>query len=87
MQAWCRRYPHRGYGGNFGMWIYADPPEPYGSYGNGAAMRVSPAAFLNREDLGAALSASDKVTEITHNHPEGMKGARNNTRHLACISR
>ena len=79
MQAWCRRHPHRGYGGNFGMWIYDDPPEPYGSYGNGAAMRVSPAAFLNRDDLGAALSASDKVTEITHNHIEGMKGARATT--------
>ena len=79
MQVWCRRHPHRGYGGNFGVWIYADPPEPYGSYGNGAAMRVSPAAFLNREDLGAALSASDTVTEITHNHPEGMKGARATT--------
>ena len=79
MQAWCRRYPHRGYGGNFGMWIYADPPEPYGSYGNGAAMRVSPAAFLNRDNLEAALSASDIVTEMTHNHPEGMKGARATT--------
>ena len=79
MQAWCRRHPHRGYGGNFGIWIYAEPPEPYTSYGNGAAMRVSPAAFLNREDLGAALSASDKVTEMTHNHPEGMKGARATT--------
>ncbi len=79
MQAWCRRYPHRGYGGNFGMWIYIDPPEPYNSYGNGAAMRVSPAAFLNRNDLDAALSASDRVTEITHNHPEGMKGARATT--------
>ena len=79
MQKWCRRYPHRGYGGNFGMWIYTDPPEPYGSYGNGAAMRVSPTAFLNRGNLDAALSASDKVTEITHNHPEGMKGARATT--------
>ena len=79
MQAWCRRHPRRGYGGNFGMWIYVDPPEPYGSYGNGAAMRVSPTAFLNRNDLDAALSASDKVTEITHNHPEGMKGARATT--------
>ena len=79
MQKWCRRYPGAGYGGNFGMWIYADPPEPYNSYGNGAAMRVSPAAFLNRDHLDAALSASDKVTEITHNHPEGMKGARATT--------
>ena len=79
MQKWCQRHPHRGYGGNFGMWIYTDPPEPYNSYGNGAAMRVSPAAFLNRNDLDAALSASDKVTEITHNHPEGIKGARATT--------
>ena len=79
MQAWCRRYPHRCYGGNFGMWIYTDPPEPYNSYGNGSAMRVSPAAFLNRDNLENALSAADKVTEITHNHPEGMKGARATT--------
>lgn len=79
LQRWCRRYTGRGYGGNFGRWIYADPPEPYESYGNGAAMRVSPAAFLNRNDLAAALSASDKVTEITHNHPEGIKGARATT--------
>ena len=79
MQKWCRRYPRRGYGGNFGYWIYANPPEPYGSYGNGAAMRVSPAAFLNRNNLDAALSASDKVTRITHNHPEGIKGARATT--------
>ncbi len=79
MQKWSRRYPGAGYGGNFGMWIYTDPPEPYNSYGNGAAMRVSPAAYLNRNDLDAALSASDKVTEITHNHPEGIKGARATT--------
>lgn len=79
MQKWCRRYPACSYGGNFGYWIYANPPEPYHSYGNGAAMRVSPAAFLNRDDLDAALSAADRVTEITHNHPEGMKGARATT--------
>ena len=76
MQAWCRRYHGRGYGGTFRKWRDSDAPEPYNSYGNGAAMRVSPAAFLNRDDLAAALSASDKVTEITHSHPEGMKGAR-----------
>ena len=79
MQEWCRRYPGRGYGGMFGNWIYFDDPVPYGSYGNGAAMRVSPAAFLNRSDLGAALAASDKVTAITHDHPEGIKGARATT--------
>ena len=79
MQKWCQRYPGRGYGGMFAGWIYADPPEPYNSFGNGAAMRVSPAAFLNRDDLEAALSATNKVTEITHNHPEGIKGARATT--------
>ena len=79
MQAWCRRYPGRGYGGMFGNWIYWDEPEPYDSYGNGAAMRVSPAAFLHRDDLQAALVASDRVTAITHNHPEGLKGARATT--------
>ena len=74
LQAWCRRYPACSYGGNFGYWIYADPPEPYHSYGNGAAMRVSPAAFLNRNnDVADALAAADRVTEITHNHPEGIK--------------
>ena len=78
MQVWCRRHPGRGYGGFFGQWIFSDP-EPYGSYGNGAAMRVSPAAFLNRDDLHAALNAADKVTAITHNHPEGIKGARATT--------
>lgn len=79
MQKWCRTHPRRGYSGIFTQWIYLDVPEPYNLYYNGAAMRVSPAAFLNRQDLAAALAASDKVTEITHNHPEGMKGARATT--------
>ena len=79
MQKWCQRYPHCSYGGMFGNWIFEDTPEPYCSYGNGSAMRVSPAAFLNQNDLNAALAASDKVTAITHNHPEGMKGARATT--------
>ena len=79
MQEWCRYHSGRGYGGMFSEWIYGDAPEPYGSYGNGAAMRVSPAAFLHRGELDAALAASDKVTLITHNHPEGIKGARATT--------
>ena len=79
MQEWCRRYPGRGYGGMFGNWIYWDKPAPYDSYGNGAAMRVSPVAFLHRDNLQAALVASDKVTAITHDHPEGIKGARATT--------
>ena len=79
MQEWCRRYPGRGYGGMFSDWIYFDDPVPYGSCGNGAAMRVSPAAFLNRSNLEAALVASDNVTAITHEHPEGIKGAQATT--------
>lgn len=77
MQAWCRRYPDCSWGGRFGQWIHEETPAPYGSYGNGAAMRISPAAFLHRgRSLAAALAAADRVTEITHDHPEGMKGAR-----------
>ncbi len=77
MQQWCRRYPSAGYGGNFRFWINAPTPRPYSSYGNGAAMRVSPAAFLNRDaDLSVALAAADRVTLITHDHNEGIKGAR-----------
>lgn len=76
LQSWCRRHPAMSYGDWFGQWMYHESPEPYNSFGNGAAMRVSPAAFLNRDDLPAALAASDRVTAITHNHPEGMKGAR-----------
>ncbi len=77
LQRMCRNHPGRGYGGMFRQWIHRDTAEPYGSFGNGAAMRVSPAAFLNRrKELSAALAAADRVTEITHDHEEGMKGAR-----------
>ena len=77
LQAWCRRHPGRGYGGFFREWIGSAVPRPYGSFGNGAAMRVSPVALLYREQpLEDALAASDRVTKITHDHPEGIKGAR-----------
>ena len=80
LQQWCRDHPGRGYGGMFRDWIKYPNPEPYHSYGNGAAMRVSPAAFLNRNrPLEEALIAANCVTKITHNHPEGMKGARATT--------
>ena len=72
MRQWCLRHPHSGYGGLFRAWMRMETPEPYGSFGNGAAMRVSPAAFLHRDGaLDDALAAADRVTEITHNHPEG----------------
>ena len=77
LQRWCRRHPDRGYGGYFREWIGSAVAEPYGSFGNGAAMRVPPVAFLHRlRPLEEALAASDRVTEITHDHPEGIKGAR-----------
>ncbi|MCY3895841.1 MAG: ADP-ribosylglycohydrolase family protein [Chloroflexi bacterium] len=77
LQRWCREHPRGDYGGRFADWIVMDPPRPYDSFGNGAAMRVSPAAYLNRDgDLSDALEASDLVTGVTHNHPEGLKGAR-----------
>ena len=77
LQRWCRRHPDRGYGGAFRQWIASTVPAPYGSFGNGAAMRVSPVAFLHRgRSLEETLATSDGVTEITHDHPEGIKGAR-----------
>lgn len=80
LQEWCRRHPGRGYGGMFANWIHRDPPAPYGSFGNGAAMRVSPAAFLyRRSELADALAAADRVTAVTHDHPEGIKGAQATT--------
>ena len=80
LQHWCRRHPHHGYGGFFATWIQSTNLEPYGSFGNGAAMRVSPAAYVNRlRRLEYALQAADRVTRITHDHPEGMKGARATT--------
>ena len=69
-----RRYPDAGYGARFICWVFADKPEPYNSYGNGSAMRVSPVGLLAKtKDEVKKLSA--RVTEVSHNHPEGMKGA------------
>ena len=75
MQRVGRRYPNAGYGGTFVRWLFAENPVPYHSYGNGAAMRVSPAAWA-AGSLEEALGNADAVTAVTHDHPEGMKGAR-----------
>ena len=69
-----RPYPDCGYGGMFVRWMYSDDMGPYNSFGNGAAMRVSACGFAART-LDEAKSLSRKVTEVTHNHPEGIKGA------------
>jgi type I restriction enzyme M protein len=69
-----RPYPDCGYGGMFRQWMYCEDPMPYNSYGNGAAMRVSACGFA-ANSLDEAILFSRKVTEVTHNHPEGIKGA------------
>lgn len=74
MQALGRRYPDAGYGGRFRKWLRAENPQPYRSYGNGSAMRVSPCGFAAKT-LEEAVAMADAVTRVTHNHPEGMKGA------------
>ena len=74
MQEVGRPYPGCGYGGNFMHWMYTDHPRPYNSFGNGAAMRVSTCALAART-LEEAKAFSKAVTEVTHNHPEGIKGA------------
>jgi len=70
-----RRYPDAGYGGAFIHWLHSRDPRPYNSWGNGSAMRVSPVgfAFATEEDV---LQQAQKTAEISHNHPEGIKGAQ-----------
>lgn len=74
---WCRKYPSpKGcYGWSFSTWVMSDNPSPYGSYGNGAAMRVSPVAwaFMDKETV---LENAAATAECTHSHPEGIKGAQ-----------
>ncbi len=75
MQEFGRRYQRIGYGPAFYRWLFAPAPKPYNSWGNGAAMRVSACGWAART-LDEALAFSDAVTGVTHNHPEGLKGAR-----------
>lgn len=77
LHEWCRFYPHPkgSYGGRFGQWVHSDNPKPYGSYGNGSAMRVSPVAwFCKRREV--VLFCAEQTAICTHNHPEGIKGAQ-----------
>ena len=78
MQEVGRPYPDCGYGGSFRRWMYSDHPQPYNSYGNGAAMRVSACGFA-AADMEQAKELAYKVTAVTHNHPEGIKGAEATT--------
>lgn len=74
-QDFARRYPGRGYGGNFSHWIYAENPKPYHSWGNGSAMRVSPVGFAFNS-VEEVLAEAERSAAVTHNHPEGIKGAQ-----------
>lgn len=67
--------PMGGYGGRFAQWLRSDNPQPYNSFGNGSAMRVSPCAFLAKGNRERALSLATQSAMPTHNHPEGIKGA------------
>ncbi len=74
---WCRKYPNPmgGYGGRFAKWVMSDNPQPYGSFGNGSAMRVSPIGwwFANPSDI---YNEAEKSAKCTHNHEEGILGAQ-----------
>lgn len=77
MLEWCRKFPcpMGSYGGSFARWIRTENPQPYGSFGNGSAMRVSAVGWLfNTEE--EVLAEARHSAEITHNHPEGVKGAQ-----------
>ncbi len=74
MQELGRRYPDCGYGGRFYHWVFSDAPRPYRSWGNGAAMRISPVGFRARSEA-EVKALSRAVTAVSHDHPEGLKGA------------
>ena len=74
LQKWARKYPYAGYGGRFHSWIYQENPKPYNSCGNGSAMRISAVGWFARNEE-EVIGMSKAITEVTHNHPEGIKGA------------
>ena len=74
-QQYARKYPGRGYGGNFNRWIQNDNPKPYNSWGNGSAMRVSPVGWACNT-VEEVMAEAKRSAEVTHNHPEGIKGAQ-----------
>lgn len=75
MQEFGRKYPDAGYGRAFHAWIFSEMPEPYNSWANGSAMRVSPIGLCT-STIEEALHLAKISAEVTHNHPEGIKGAQ-----------
>jgi ADP-ribosylglycohydrolase len=73
---WCQRYAENGgWGKRFALWFMGDNPQPYGSWGNGAAMRISPVGFLATTEE-EAIAWADHVTNLTHNHPDAVASAQ-----------
>ena len=70
-----RAYPHAGYGGSFYQWLFSEGAGPYGSWGNGSAMRVSPVGFA-LDAIEEVLAEAARSAAVTHDHPEGIKGAQ-----------
>jgi len=68
-------YPRAGYGGSFSRWAQAQDSAPYNSWGNGAAMRISPAGYAY-DDLDTVMEKAQEFTQVTHNHPEGIRGGQ-----------
>jgi ADP-ribosylglycohydrolase len=75
LKAFGRKYPNAGYGSAFFNWIFEDEVRPYNSWGNGAAMRVSPVGFAF-DNIDSVLLEAKRAAEVSHNHPEGIKGAQ-----------
>jgi hypothetical protein len=75
LKAYARRYPRAGYGGRFRDWARSENPQPYNSFGNGSAMRVSPVGFAART-LDDALDLAEQSAAVSHDHPEGIRGAQ-----------
>jgi len=72
---WFRKYPHAGFGGDFRKWAMSDDMGPYNSFGNGSAMRVSPVGCYY-DTLDEVLAKAEESAAVTHNHPEGINGAK-----------
>ena len=79
MKVWGRKYPDAGYGGRFIRWLFSNDERPYNSWGNGSAMRVSSVGWLY-DSLERTREVARWTAEVTHNHPEGVKGAES----IAC---
>lgn len=75
LRNWGQKYPSKGYGAKFSEWLYSENPLPYNSWGNGSAMRVGPIGVAFN-DIEKVLEEAKRSAEVSHNHPEGVKGAQ-----------